>query len=72
MNNKKEKLIFALLMALGMSFFMSLTMVIKNVGINPQFFIILLKEWGFSFLVSILPSIFLPVLINKLLGKNNK
>lgn len=65
-NAKYKPIVFSLLMALGMSFFMSLVMVIVKVGITPQFIQILLSEWLLGFVISILPSFFLPKIINKL------
>ncbi|MGO4987206.1 DUF2798 domain-containing protein [Gallicola sp. Sow4_E12] len=64
-----KPILFGTLMAIGMSFFMSLAMIIKNVGITADFFKILISEWAFATIISLIPSILLPPVIEKIIGK---
>ncbi len=64
-----KPILFGTLMAIGMSFFMSLAMIIKNVGITADFFKILISEWAFATIIALIPSILLPPVIEKIIGK---
>lgn len=66
---KFEPILFGVLMAAGMSFIMSLAMMLIKAGIPPNFLKVFLGEWALGFAVSLLPSLFLPPLISKLLSK---
>ena len=68
-DKKYENMLFGIFMAAGMSLFMSTAMLIKNMGITPSFFSILIREWAFGFLISLVPSILLPPFISKLISK---
>lgn len=74
MNTQKtsEKILFSVLMALGMSFFMAAAMVIVKVGFTPAFLKTFFQEWALGFVISVLPSFLLPILITKILGKFRK
>lgn len=69
LNKIFKPILFGTLMAIGMSFFMSLAMIIKNVGITADFFKILISEWAFATIIALIPSILLPPVIEKIIGK---
>ena len=66
---KYRQIISGVLMALGMSFIMGLSMLLIKAGVRPGFFGMLMKEWALGFIISLLPSFVLPILINRLLGR---
>ena len=66
---KYHSFLFSVLMALGMSFFMACAMLIIKAGFVPHFFRLLMEEWALGFAISLLPSLFLPPIIRKILGK---
>lgn len=68
-NAKVRPILFSLLMALGMSFFMGVAMVIIKVGIKPQFLQMVLSEWLIGFAIAIIPSFILPPVIDKMLNR---
>lgn len=74
MNTQKpsERILFSVLMALGMSFFMAAAMVIIKVGFTPALLKVFFQEWALGFVISVLPSFFLPKFISKLLSKFRK
>lgn len=66
---KKENILFGVLMAIGMSLIMAIAMLIIKVGFVSGFLIIILKEWLLGFAICLLPALFLPPLIEKLLKR---
>ncbi|MCM1988713.1 DUF2798 domain-containing protein [Oceanirhabdus seepicola] len=68
-NRKYEGILFAFLMAAGMSCLISLVMTLINVGISSALFGIWIKAWGIGFIVSLPVSIFYPPVIRKVIKK---
>lgn len=69
LKRKHEPIFFGVAMAAVMSFIMSVVMIIRNVGITPMFFKILLVEWAIGFIAALIPSIFMPPVISKVFNK---
>lgn len=62
-------IVFAFLVSIGMSFFMSFALVLVNVGLVPNFLGIWLVGYAVSFLVSLPISLFLIPIIKKIVDK---
>ena len=60
---------FAVLVSVGMSFFMSLTLALVNVGLVPNFLNIWLIGYAISFLVSLPISLILIPIIKNIVDK---
>lgn len=69
LQRKHEPLFFGITMAAVMSFIMSVVMIIRNVGITPMFFKILLVEWAIGFIAALIPSIFMSPIISKVFNR---